>query len=40
MIVNDFEKINVNVNTSQMEQLSILSNVINCVQYNRNPVDY
>ena len=31
MITNDFEKINVNVNTSQMDQWSILSSVISYV---------
>ena len=31
MIINDFEKINVNMNTSQMVKRSILSNVINYV---------
>ena len=40
MIINYFEKINVNINTSQMEQWSILSNVMNYVQYNRNLRDY
>ena len=40
MIVNDFEKINVNINISQMEQWSILNNVMNNVQYNRSPNDY
>ena len=40
MVVNDFEKININLNTLQTEQWSTLSNVINYVQYNRNPVDY
>ena len=40
IIINDFERINVNVNTSQIEQWSILSNVINYVQYNRNPSDH
>ena len=34
MIINDFEKINVNINTLQIEQCSIMSNVINYVQYN------
>ena len=29
MIRNDFDRININVNTSQMEQWSILRNVIN-----------
>ena len=40
VINNDFDRFNVHVNTSQMEQWSILSNVINYVQYNRNPRDY
>ena len=40
MVINDFEKINVNINTSQIEQWSIFSNVINYVQYNRDPIDY
>ena len=35
-----FEKIDVNINTSQMEQWSILANILNYVQYNRNPIDY
>ena len=38
MIINDFKKINVNVNTSHIEQWSILS--INYVEYSRNPIDY
>ena len=38
MIINYFEKINVNIHTSQMEQCSTLSNIINYVQYNRNPL--
>ena len=32
--------ININVNMSQMEQWSILSNAINYVQYDRNPREY
>ena len=40
MIINDINKININVDTSQMEQWSTLSNVINYVQYRKNPVDY
>ena len=40
MILNDFDRINVNVNASQIEQRSTLSNIINHVQYNRNPRDY
>ena len=40
MIINDFNRINVNVNTSQMEQWSILSNVINFIRYKRDPIDY
>ena len=40
MIINDIHRINVNVNTSQMEQWSILGNVINYVQYNLNSSDY
>ena len=40
MIINDFKKSNINFNTSQMEQWSILSNIINYVLYNRNPIDY
>ena len=35
-----WKKINVNINTSQMEQCSILGNAIDHVQYNRNPIDY
>ena len=40
MIINNFEKINVNIKTSQMEQRSKLNDVINYVQYNRNPTHY
>ena len=40
IIINDFEKNHININTSKMEQLSILSHVINYAQYNRNPIDY
>ena len=40
MTVNNFEKKNIDRNISQMEQGSILSNVINYVQYNRYPRDY
>ena len=40
MIINDFEKINVNVNTKQMEQLTKPGNVIKYPQCNRNPIDY
>ena len=40
MIINNFEKYNVDRNISQMEQRSILSNVINYIQYDRNPSDY
>ena len=32
-------KVNVNVIKSRMEQPSLLSIVINYVQYNRNPID-
>ena len=38
--MNDFDRSNVNANTSQMEKLSILHNVINYAQYNRKPRDY
>ena len=38
--MNDFDRINININTSQIEEWSILSNVINYVQFNRNPRDY
>ena len=38
MTINDFNK--VNVITSQMEQWSILSNIVNYVQYDRNPRDF
>ena len=38
LIINNFEKIY--VNTSQLEQWSILSNVPNYVQYNRHPIGY
>ena len=40
IIINYFDRINVNFNMSQMEIWSILSNVIKYVQYNRNPRDY
>ena len=40
MIINNFEKNKVDRNISQMEQWSILSNVINYVQDNGNPRDY
>ena len=40
MIINNFEKNDVNGSISQMEQWSILSNVFNYVQYERNPRDY
>ena len=40
MIINNFEKNNVDRSISQMEQWSVLSNVINYIQYNRNPRDY
>ena len=40
MIINNFEKNDIDRNISQMEQWSILYNVINYVQYNRNPRDY
>ena len=40
IIINDFDRINVNVNISKIEQSSVLSNVINYVQYNRNLRDY
>ena len=40
MNLNDFEKVNINTNTSQMNQWSILSNIINYVQYKGNPIDY
>ena len=39
IIINDFDRINVNGYTSQIEQWLILSNVINYVQYSRNPRD-
>ena len=39
MIINDFEKIHMNINISQ-KQWSILINVINYVQYKRHPIDY
>ena len=38
MILNGFDRIN--VNTSQMKQWSVLSNVINYLQYNKNPRNY
>ena len=38
IIINDFDRNN--VIASQMEQLSILSNIVNYVQYDRNPRDY
>ena len=40
MIINNFENNNIDRNISQMEQWSILSNVINYVQYEGNPRDY
>ena len=40
MILNNFEKNNIDRNISQMKQWSILSNVINYSQYDRNPRDY
>ena len=40
MIINNIDRINANVNTSQMEQWSILSNVINYVQNNMHHRDY
>ena len=40
MIINSFEKNNVDRNVSQMEQWKLLSKVINQVQYNRNLIDY
>ena len=39
MIIGDFDRIHVNAATSQMEQWPIISNVINYIQYNRNPRD-
>ena len=38
IIINDFDR--ENVIASQMEQWSILSNVVNYVQYDRNPGDF
>ena len=38
IVVNNIDKDN--VNTSQMEHWSILSNVGNCVQYDRNPKNF
>ena len=38
--INDFEKIRVHFNASEMEKMSILSNIINYVQEKRNPIDY
>ena len=40
MIINVSEKLNVNINISQMEEWSMISNVINYVLYNRNPINY
>ena len=40
MISKEFEKNNTNVDTSQMEQCSILSNVVNYVQHKRNSAGY
>ena len=40
VIINDFKKVNANINSSQMEQWSILSNFLNYVQYYRNHIDY
>ena len=38
IIINNIDK--ENAKTSQMEQWSILSNVVNYVQYDRNPKDF
>ena len=38
IIINDFDR--KNVITSQMEQWSVLSNVVNYVQYDRDPIDF
>ena len=38
IIINDFDR--EGIITSQMEQWSILRNVVNCVQYDRNPRDF
>ena len=40
MIINNFEKNNINRSMSQMKQWSFLSNVINFDQYTGNPRDY
>ena len=37
---NDFQKVSVNINKSQMERRSILGNAIYYVQYNRNHIDF
>ena len=37
MVINDFDRINVNVNTSKMEKWSIPSIIITYIQYIRNP---
>ena len=39
LIIHDFKKVNININTSQIEQWSILSNIANDVQDKRNPID-
>ena len=36
--MNEFDR--TSIITSQMEQWSILSNIVNYVQYDRNPRDY
>ena len=38
VIINEFDRNN--IITSQMEQWSLPSNIVNCVQYDRNPRDY
>ena len=40
IIINDFKKIIFNVTTSQIEQWSMLTYVINYVQDNRNHINY
>ena len=40
MIISDLEEINFSIHTSQREQWSIHCNVVNYVQYNKEPYSY
>ena len=40
MIINDYEKINISNNTSQLQQWSVHRYVINNIQCNRNLIGY